>query len=79
MQNMYIGTVEGAQMNVLDRIEKSGIVPVVVLENVVDAVPVARALLAGGVDVVELTFRTSAAHDSMAAVSAACPAMLGAV
>lgn len=73
---MYIGTVEGAQMNVLDRIEKSGIVPVVVLENVVDAVPVARALLAGGVDVMEITFRTSAAHDSIAAVSAACPDML---
>ena len=48
-------------MDVLKRLEQSGIVPVVVLDDAKDAVPTARALLAGGVDVMEITFRTAAA------------------
>ena len=45
-------------MDVLKRIANCGIVPVVVLENAEDAVPTADALIAGGVDVMELTLRT---------------------
>lgn len=56
-------------MDVLKRLEQSGIVPVVVLDDAKDAVPTARALLAGGVDVMEITFRTAAA-----AATAALPA-----
>lgn len=56
--------------------EKAGIVPVVVLENTKDAVPTAKALLAGGVNVMEITFRTAAAADSIRAVSSECPDML---
>ena len=60
----------------LDRIRNSGIVPVVVLENEKDAVPCAKALLAGGIDVMEITFRTAAAGAAIRAVSEQCPEML---
>lgn len=63
-------------MDVLNRLANSGIVPVVVLEDAKDAVPTAKALLAGGVDVMEITFRTAAARDSIAAVAKECPDML---
>ena len=63
-------------MDVLTRIETAGVVPVVVIENAADAVPAARALLAGGVDVMEITFRTDAAAESIRAVAQECPEML---
>ena len=63
-------------MNVLERLSNAGVVPVVVLDRVEDAVPTAKALLAGGVDVMEITFRTAAAADSIAAVAEECPDML---
>lgn len=47
-----------------------------VLDRAEDAVPTARALLAGGIDVMEITFRTAAAADAIRAVSAECPEML---
>ena len=59
-----------------DRIRKTAVVPVVVLENAKDAVPTARALLDGGVDVMEITFRTAAAADAIRAVAENCPEML---
>ena len=43
-----------------------GIVPVVVVENADDAVATAKAMLKGGVDVMEITFRTAAAPESIA-------------
>ena len=63
-------------MNTVDRMHRTGIVPVVVLDDAKDAVPTAKALLAGGVDVMEITFRTAAAADSIKAVSESCPDML---
>ena len=62
--------------HILKKLAACGIVPVVVLDDVKDAVPTARALLAGGVDVVEITFRTAAAADSIRAVRESCPEML---
>ena len=50
--------------------------PVVVLDDAKDAIPTARALLAGGVDVMEITFRTAAAADSIKALSENSPDML---
>ena len=47
-----------------------------ILDDVKDAVPVAQALLMGGIDVMEITFRTAAAADSIKAVSESCPNML---
>lgn len=63
-------------MNELQRLKSAGVVPVVVLDRAEDAVPTARALLAGGVDVMEITFRTDAAAASIRAVAEACPEML---
>lgn len=61
------------------RIENCGIVAVLVVDRVEDAVPLAQALLAGGVDVMELTLRTPAAIDSLTAIKAAVPQMLAGV
>ena len=63
-------------MDVLKRLAGAGVVPVVVLDDAKDAVPTANALVAGGIDVMEITFRTAAARDSIAAVAASCPDML---
>ena len=54
---------------------QAGVIPVVVLDDAKDAVPTAKALLTGGVDVMEITFRTAAAADSIKAVSENCPEM----
>ncbi len=62
--------------HILKKLAACGIVPVVVLDDTKDAVPTARALLAGGVDVMEITFRTAAAADSIRAVREGCPEML---
>ena len=63
-------------MNVSERLARSAVVPVVVLDDAKDAVATAKALLAGGVDVMEITFRTAAAADSIKAVAENCPDML---
>lgn len=63
-------------MNAMERCAACGIVPVVVIENAQDALPTARALLEGGIDVMEITMRTSAALESIRQVAAAAPEML---
>lgn len=63
-------------MDILNRIERAGVVPVVVLDRAEDAVDTAQALLQGGVDVMEITFRTAAAADAISAVAENCPDML---
>ncbi|MFE7337858.1 bifunctional 4-hydroxy-2-oxoglutarate aldolase/2-dehydro-3-deoxy-phosphogluconate aldolase [Streptomyces griseus] len=55
------------------------VVPVVVLHDVADAVPLARALVAGGLPAVEVTLRTPAALESIRAMAAEVPgAVVGA-
>lgn len=55
------------------------VIPVVVLDDADDAVPLARALVAGGLPVVEVTLRTAAAVDAVRAVAAEVPeAVVGA-
>lgn len=63
-------------MNVLNRFSNAGVVPVVVLDNVKDAIPTAKAMVAGGIDVMEITFRTAAAPEAIRAVAENCPEML---
>ena len=63
-------------MDVLERMAAAGVVPVVVLDRAEDAVPTARAMVAGGIDVMEITFRTAAAADSIRAVAEQVPEML---
>ncbi|WP_405897507.1 bifunctional 4-hydroxy-2-oxoglutarate aldolase/2-dehydro-3-deoxy-phosphogluconate aldolase [Streptomyces sp. NBC_00727] len=55
------------------------VVPVVVLEDAADAVPLARALVAGGLPAIEVTLRTDAALDAIRAIAAEVPgAVVGA-
>lgn len=54
---------------------QSRVVPVVVISDVAQAVPMAQALLAGGVDVMEITLRSDAALAAIEAVARAVPAM----
>ena len=63
-------------MNVAEEFYKTGVVPVVVIEDAEKAVPTAKALLAGDVNVMEITFRTAAAQDAIKAVSDSCPEMI---
>ena len=63
-------------MEALERMKRCGIVPVVVLENADDAADTARAMLKGGVDVMEITFRTAAAPESIRRVANEVPDML---
>lgn len=61
---------------VLEQVGAIGIVPVIVIEQASAAVPLAQALLAGGIDCIEITMRTAAALDAMRAIRDAGLAML---
>lgn len=63
-------------MDALQRIGRCGILPVVVMDDAKDALPTAKALLAGGVDVMEITLRTEAGLESIRQVAGDCPEML---
>jgi len=60
-------------------IEKTGIVAVLVVDDAKDAVPLARALLAGGVNAIELTLRTPAALDALREIKAGVPEVVAGV
>lgn len=59
-----------------NKIEELGIVPVVVLQNTKDAKPLAQALCDGGLPCAEVTFRTEAAEESIRIMTEAFPRML---
>lgn len=63
-------------MNVMESMAQSIVVPVVVIGDVKDAVPTAKALLAGGINVMEITLRTEAALESIRTVAKECPDMV---
>ena len=63
-------------MTVMERLARSVVVPVVVLEKVEDAIPLANAMAAGGVDTMEITFRTACAPACIKAVADNCPDVL---
>ncbi|ABS66270.1 2-dehydro-3-deoxyphosphogluconate aldolase/4-hydroxy-2-oxoglutarate aldolase [Xanthobacter versatilis] len=50
-------------------LSRAPVVPVVVVERAADAVPLARALVAGGLPAIEITLRTPAALDAIRAVA----------
>jgi 2-dehydro-3-deoxyphosphogluconate aldolase/(4S)-4-hydroxy-2-oxoglutarate aldolase len=65
--------------SVFDLAPEAPVVPVVVIEDVADAVPLARALVAGGLPLIEITLRTPAAPDAVRAVAEEVPeAVVGA-
>ena len=52
------------------------VMPVIVIDDANDAVPLAEALLEGGLSTIEVTLRTPAALDAMAAIAKSCPDMV---
>lgn len=64
---------------IFTKIRQARLLPVVVLDNAADAVPLARALVSGGLPVAEVTFRTEAAAEAIRRIAAEVPdALLGA-
>jgi len=63
-------------MDVIKQIEKLKIIPVAVIENTDNALPLAKALIDAGLPVVEITFRTTAAAKSISMIKKAYPEML---
>ena len=50
---------------IIEELSKIGIVPVIALNDAKDALPLAKALIAGGLPCAEVTFRTDAAEESI--------------
>ena len=66
-------------MNTLELASHGPVIPVIVIHELADAVPLARALVEGGVKVLEVTLRTPVALRCMEAIAAAVPgAIVGA-
>ena len=60
-------------MDVIKKIRFCGILPVMVIEDEKNAVPAAKALLAGGIDVLEVTLRTPAALEALRRIASEVP------
>ena len=56
-------------MNALELMRAGPVIPVIVIDEVATAVPLARALVAGGVRVLEVTLRTPVALDAVRAIA----------
>ena len=66
-------------MDMVETLSKAGIIPVIVIEKEEQAVPLAKALVKGGLPVLEVTFRTAAAAGAIAAIRKEVPeAVVGA-
>ena len=63
-------------MDVMKELGKIGIVPVIAINDAADAVPMAKALIEGGLPCAEVTFRTAAAADAIKAMAEAYPEMV---
>ncbi|MDR1913460.1 MAG: bifunctional 4-hydroxy-2-oxoglutarate aldolase/2-dehydro-3-deoxy-phosphogluconate aldolase [Clostridiales bacterium] len=63
-------------MDIIQSISKIGIVPVIKINDPAAAVPLARALLDGGIRAIEITFRTAAAKEAIENVVKQAPDML---
>ena len=64
--------------NILERIGKLGIIPVVKIEKAKDALSLGRALINGDLPIAEITFRTSAAEESIKSLTKELPLLVGA-
>jgi 2-dehydro-3-deoxyphosphogluconate aldolase/(4S)-4-hydroxy-2-oxoglutarate aldolase len=62
--------------DIVKKISRIGILPVLKLDREEDAVPVGEALLRGGLACVEVTFRTNAARGAIEKLAKECPNML---
>ena len=67
------------QKDLIEQLKKIGVVPVIAIESVEDALPMADALVAGGLPIAEITFRTAAAAEVIKKLKKERPSlMLGA-
>jgi 2-dehydro-3-deoxyphosphogluconate aldolase/(4S)-4-hydroxy-2-oxoglutarate aldolase len=71
-----ISRIRSSLMKIIERIEKARIIPIVSLEKAEDAIPLCSALNAGGLQVVEITFRTAAASEALRIVKKEFPGFL---
>lgn len=62
--------------DLLEKLGRLGVVPVVKIERAEDAVGLGRALLAGGLPCAEITFRTAAAEDAIRRISSSLPEII---
>lgn len=62
--------------DIYQRIYETGIIPVIKIDDAENAVPLAKALIDGGLPAAEITFRTAAAADAIKAITAAFPDMV---
>ena len=65
-----------SQETILNRVAQVGIVPVIAIEKVEAAIPLADALLQGGLPVIEITFRTAAAAEVIRLISKERPQLI---
>jgi len=65
-----------AMQEIIDKLGKIGIIPVITINNADNAVPLARALISGGLHCAEITFRTAAAEESIRRIAREYPDML---
>lgn len=61
---------------VLQQVQKIGVIPVIAIDDADKAVPLTRALVAGGIPAAEVTFRTAAGEAAIRAIAAHCPEVL---
>ena len=67
---------KGEIMNILERIHEIGVVPVIAISDAEKAVPLAKALYAGGIPCAEITFRTEEAEESIRRIANEVPEIL---
>lgn len=67
---------ERTDLDLLTHLKGTGVLAVLVIDDVADAVPLARALLDGGIDCIELTLRTEAAMKSLRLICDEVPEMI---
>ncbi|MFP6295673.1 bifunctional 4-hydroxy-2-oxoglutarate aldolase/2-dehydro-3-deoxy-phosphogluconate aldolase [Helicobacter pylori] len=63
------------QDKIIDVLQISPIVPVVVIENIKDAVPLAQSLIEGGIPIIEVTLRSSCALEAIELIAKNVPKM----
>ena len=63
-------------MDIIKELHDYGLVPVIKITKVENAVPLAKALAAGGLNCAEITFRTACAKEAIKAITDALPDML---
>jgi len=62
--------------NIRSILALGSVMPVIVIDDAADGVPLAQALLDGGISTIEVTLRTQAALGAMEAIAKSCPDMV---